>query len=285
MRANLLAAVVASLILLSAAHTGATGSHGGHHGSGENNVDKTTISNKNHDNNSNNNVNNLSNNNNNASANTSRSNSKASARASADANAASGSGDGGSSEVSVDGDDESPASSAAAVYITTSDDTCMGSSSGGGQAESFGFSVGAAWTDSNCIMLKNARELKAQGHHKAAKARLCMDEDNAMAFELAGEPCPRALPSTQAAIAKLRAADPSYVAAGEPAAQLAMLGDGHGVAGAVADAVSGGGGDDAPQLGDLLAMVQSAVQHAAAALSAAAADDAPDLYEDLYGIE
>lgn len=283
MRANLLAAVAASLILLSAAHTGATGTHGGYHGSGGNSVNKTTISNKNHDNNSNNNINNRSNSNNNASANTSRSDSEASAHASADANAASGSGgsDGGSSEVSVDGDDESPASSAAAVYVTTSDDTCMGSSSGGGQGESFGFSVGAAWTDSNCIMLKNARELKAQGHHKAAKARLCMDEDNAMAFELAGEPCPRVLPSTQTALAKLRAADPSYVAAGEPAAQLAMLGDGHGVASAVAD----GGGDDSPQLGDLLAMVQSAVQHAAAALSAAAADGPPDLYEELYGIE
>ncbi|MPY72704.1 MAG: hypothetical protein GEU87_00445 [Alphaproteobacteria bacterium] len=271
----MLAAAISSLILLGSTHAGATGPHGGHDGNGAKNGNKTTILTKNHNSNANNSTNNKINNN--ANANTSRSDS----RASADANAESGSsgGDGGSSDVSVDGGDEAPASSAAAVYVTTSDDTCMGSSSGGGQAESFGFSVGSTWTDSNCIMLKNARELKAQGHHKAAKARLCMDEDNAMAFELAGEPCPRALASTQAAIAKLRAADPSYVAAGEPAMQLAMLGGG--VGGAVAD----GGSGDTPRLGVLLAMVQSAVQHVAAAITPSAPSDDfsdPDL---LYGIE
>ena len=280
MRIRLLTVAILSLIFLSSTHAGATGSHGGHDGNGAKNVNKTTISKKNHNSNVNNSINNKTNNN--ANANTSRSDSRASARASADANAESGSGgDGGASDVSVDGGDEAPASSAAAVYVTTSDDTCMGSSSGGGQAESFGFSVGSTWTDSNCIMLKNARELKAQGHHKAAKARLCMDEDNAIAFELAGEPCPRALASTQAAIAKLRAADPSYVAAGEPVMQLAMLGDGAGVASAVAD----GGSGEAPRPGVLLAMVQSAVQHVAAAITPSMPSDDfsdPDL---LYGIE
>lgn len=274
MRIRLLAAAISSLILLGSTHAGATGSHGGNDANGAKNVNKKTILNENYNSNSNN-INNKTNNN--SSANTNRSD----GRASADAIAESGSGGGGASDVSVDGGDEAPASSAAAVYVTTSDDTCMGSSSGGGQAESFGLSVGAAWTDSNCIMLKNARELHAQGHHKAAKARLCMDEDNAMAFELAGEPCPRALASTQAAIAKLRAADPSYVAAGESAMQLAMLGDGAGGVGAVAD----GGSDGVPRLGVLLAMVQSAVQHVAAAITPSAPTDDfsdPDL---LYGIE
>lgn len=102
----------------------------------------------------------------------------------------------GNSSVSIGGD-EAAASSAAPVFLTTSNDTCMGSSGIGGQGMNFGFSIGTTWTDSNCIMLKNARELKVQGHEKAAKARLCMDADNAKAFELAGEPCPQSLKTAQ----------------------------------------------------------------------------------------
>ena len=116
---------------------------------------------------------------------------------------------GGSSTVRVESD-EDPASSAAGVFLATSDDTCMGSSGAGGQGMGFGFSIGSAWTDPNCIMVKNARELKAHGHDRAARARLCMDDDNAMAFELAGEPCPRELKSTQNAIAKLMELNPNY---------------------------------------------------------------------------
>ena len=199
----------------------------------------------------------------------------ATATATAESSADGGSG-GGSSSASVEGDD-APASSAAPTYITTTDDTCMGSSSVGGQADAFGFSVASSWTDSNCIMLKNARELKAQGHEKAAKARLCMNEDNAMAFELAGEPCPRLLPSTQAALAKIRAADSAYLATVAPSVQLAMLGD------ADADATRADG-DDARPIGTLLAMVQSAVQNVAAAFTAPPGDAAGEPYT-LYGIE
>jgi hypothetical protein len=57
-----------------------------------------------------------------------------------------------------------------------------GVSAAGGQGASFGFSLGSTWTDENCKMLKNASELKSHGHHAAAKARLCMDDDNALAF-------------------------------------------------------------------------------------------------------
>jgi hypothetical protein len=159
-------------------------------------------------NNNNNNTNNNTTNNNNT--NTNNNNSSASAAASA--SSTSGGGDGGSSNVSVGGD-EAAASGAAPVYLTTSNDTCMGSSGIGGQGMTFGFSLGTTWTDSNCIMLKNARELKVQGHEKAAKARLCMDEDNAMAFELAGEPCPRALQTSQAALEKVREHNATYAAA------------------------------------------------------------------------
>lgn len=129
-------------------------------------------------------------------------------------------GGGGNSNVNVEGDDVA-ASSAAPVALTTSNDTCMGSTGLGVQGMQFGFSVGSTWTDSNCIMLKNSRELKMQGHDKAAKARLCMDDDNAMAFELAGEPCPRALKSTQNAIATLGEWKADYAAT--TAAQTAAL--------------------------------------------------------------
>jgi hypothetical protein len=40
-----------------------------------------------------------------------------------------------------------------------------------------------------------------------------MDEDNAMAFELAGEPCPRALQTSQAALEKVREHNATYAAA------------------------------------------------------------------------
>ena len=129
-------------------------------------------------------------------------------------------GGGGNSNVNVEGDDVA-ASSAAPIALTTSNDTCMGSTGLGVQGMQFGFSIGSTWTDSNCIMLKNSRELKMQGHSKAAKARLCMDSDNAMAFELAGTPCPRALKSTQNAIATLGEWKANYAAT--TAAQTAAM--------------------------------------------------------------
>ena len=164
------------------------------------NFNKNTNNNKNHNKNSNSNKNH--NKNNNSNKNTSISKSKNTNTNNNNSKA----------DVKIEGDDF-PASSAAPVQLTTSNDTCMGSSGVGGQGMSFGFSIGSTWTDSNCIMLKNARELKMQGHDKAAKARLCMDEDNAMAFELAGEPCPRELRSTQGAIASLNERRAEYRAA------------------------------------------------------------------------
>lgn len=171
------------------------------------NNNNNTIANTNTNTNTNNNTNNNTNTNTNTNNNTNNNDSNASSNSS-----------GNSTSVSVGGD-EAAASSAAPVYLTSSNDTCMGSSGIGGQGMSFGFSLGTTWTDSNCIMLKNARELKSQGHEKAAKARLCMDDDNAMAFELAGEPCPRALQSSQAAVAKIRDYNPDYMTARTDAAQ------------------------------------------------------------------
>ncbi len=190
--------------------------------------------NKNENKNYNDNYNKNTNNNNSINNNNSTANAESNSSSNANANATGGNananatggeggdgGEGGNSNVNVEGDDAA-ASSAAPIALTTSNDTCMGSTGLGVQGMQFGFSIGSTWTDSNCIMLKNSRELKMQGHDKAAKARLCMDSDNAMAFELAGEPCPRALQSTQNAIATLNGWKADYAAA-PTVAQTATL--------------------------------------------------------------
>jgi hypothetical protein len=284
MRLRLFAAAASALIMLGSGQAGATGAQAGHGGESAYNGSQNTDSNQSHNIDVNNESNKNASYNSNSRTNTARNDSRASARASAHVAAGAGSGSGGgSSSVSAEGDD-TPASGAAAVYVTTSDDTCMGSSGVGGQGDAFGFSVASAWTDSNCIMLKNARELNAQGYPKAARARLCMNEENALAFELAGQPCPRALPSTQAALAKIRAADPAYLAAAEVPVQLAMAGDAGGMSSAGGGA-DGGGADGAPQAGStLLAMVHTAVQTVAAAFAASSAGADPEPYT-LYGIE
>lgn len=190
-----------------------------------NNSKNKNINNNNSTANANANSNSTSNANSNSTSNSSATGGDATATAtggSATSSAAGGSGGeggngggGGNSNVNVEGDDVA-ASSAAPIALTTSNDTCMGSTGLGVQGMQFGFSIGSTWTDSNCIMLKNSRELKMQGHNKAAKARLCMDSDNAMAFELAGEPCPRALKSTQNAIATLGEWKADYAATTAP---------------------------------------------------------------------
>lgn len=201
-----------------------------------------------------------------SSSNTNDSSSEANADASAAANVAGGASGSGSSSANVDGDEDAT-SSAAPIFLSTGDDTCMGSSGVGVQGMEFGFSVGSSWTDENCIMLKNARELKNQGHDKAAKARLCMNDENALAFELAGEPCPRALASTQAALAKIREWNPDYVAAAAPGLQVASTAA---VATTSGDSVSADTAASAtdtdaewlsPKIDGFLAMVSSALDH------------------------
>lgn len=72
----------------------------------------------------------------------------------------------------------------------TSNDTCMGSSSGGITTYGISISAGTTWTDNNCIMLKNARELWNMGLRDAAVARMCMDDNNRDALEVTGIKCP-----------------------------------------------------------------------------------------------
>ena len=84
-----------------------------------------------------------------------------------------------------------PVAPSFAAPLSSSNDTCMGSSSGGAAGPGFSFSVGSTWTDKNCVMLKNAREMWNMGLKDASFARLCMDENNREAIKLAGGTCPQ----------------------------------------------------------------------------------------------
>jgi hypothetical protein len=55
--------------------------------------------------------------------------------------------------------ERNPVSPAVAPALTNSNDTCMGSTAVGASAVAFGLSFGTSWTDNNCLMLKNAREM------------------------------------------------------------------------------------------------------------------------------
>lgn len=74
--------------------------------------------------------------------------------------------------------------------LTSSNDTCMGSTSAGVAVAGFGLNIGSTWTDKNCTMLKNSRELWNYGMKAAALSRMCMDELNKEALELTGYVCP-----------------------------------------------------------------------------------------------
>jgi len=81
--------------------------------------------------------------------------------------------------------------SVAGPNLVTSNDTCMGSTSGSINVAGFGFGAGTSWTDTNCVMLKNSREMWNMGMKAAALARMCMDADNKTALELTGFECPQ----------------------------------------------------------------------------------------------
>ena len=75
--------------------------------------------------------------------------------------------------------------------LVSSNDTCMGSTSGSVNVPGFGATVGSTWTDQNCKMLKNSRELWNMGMKAAALARMCMDDENLDALEMTGFECPQ----------------------------------------------------------------------------------------------
>lgn len=78
------------------------------------------------------------------------------------------------------------ANTAVAPALSSGIDTCMGSSSLGASGMSFGVSLGSTWTDKNCVMLKNARELWNAGQHSASMALLCTDDDIRYSISVSG---------------------------------------------------------------------------------------------------
>jgi outer membrane protein OmpA-like peptidoglycan-associated protein len=138
------------------------------------------------DNNGNNNGN--GNGNNNGNNNSSSSNSQGQSQSANNDNANSNNSD---QSVEVNTYNErNPVSTAYAAPLVSGEDTCMGSSTLGAQAVSFGVSIGTTWQDANCRRLKNSRQLVALGYHGAATALMCVDEDVRHAMEAAGTPCP-----------------------------------------------------------------------------------------------
>lgn len=100
------------------------------------------------------------------------------------------------SAVSVVGDtvtyqaqDRNPVSSAYAANLSSANGTCMGSTSGGAQGASFGFSIGSTWVDGGCDARYDSMALAAAGLKAAATARLCMKAEIAQAMANAGTPC------------------------------------------------------------------------------------------------
>lgn len=75
--------------------------------------------------------------------------------------------------------------------LVSSNDTCMGSSSGSLNVAGFGVGAGTTWTDTNCKMLKNSRELWNMGMKAAALALMCTDPANREALELTDFECPQ----------------------------------------------------------------------------------------------
>ena len=106
-----------------------------------------------------------------------------------------------------------------AAGLSVGEDTCMGSSSIGAQAVSFGLSIGTTWQDDNCRRLKNSRQLVALGYHRAATSLMCVDEDVKNAMIMAGTPCPNGQVQTYIAPAA------AYVAPAREYAPMAPVAD------------------------------------------------------------
>ncbi len=88
-----------------------------------------------------------------------------------------------------------PVNSAYAPHLWATEDTCMGSTSFGGQAVTFGFTFGSTWRDEDCVRRKDSRELYNMGNtmpalRVAALSRMCQKPDNMQALHAAGLSCP-----------------------------------------------------------------------------------------------
>jgi len=86
--------------------------------------------------------------------------------------------------------------------LVSSNDTCMGSASGSLNVPGLGIGLGKTYTDDNCVMLKNSREMWNMGMKGAAMALMCTDAANREALELTGFECPQTTRDRKAASSK-----------------------------------------------------------------------------------
>ena len=83
-----------------------------------------------------------------------------------------------------------PPSAISPSINASNSDLCMVGVSGAVQTQILGISTGQAYSDENCMRLKNAKVLYDMGMKVASVALLCQDERVFKAMSMAGTPCP-----------------------------------------------------------------------------------------------
>ena len=83
-----------------------------------------------------------------------------------------------------------PPSAIAPQFGGSNSDLCTISSSGSVQTQILGISMGATYTEQNCLRLKKAQKLYMFGMKVAAVSVMCQDPDVWKAMMSAGTPCP-----------------------------------------------------------------------------------------------
>jgi len=89
-----------------------------------------------------------------------------------------------------------PPSAISPSINASNSDLCMVGVSGAVQTQILGISTGQAYTDENCMRLKNAKVLYDMGMKVAAVALMCQTRSVFDAMKFAGTPCPIYSPTT-----------------------------------------------------------------------------------------
>lgn len=94
-------------------------------------------------------------------------------------------------EINIAAQERNPVSTATAPALTVANGTCMGSTSGGAQGASFGFSIGGTWVDEGCDIRYDAATLFVLAERRAAINRMCDKKEVRKALRSAGTICPQ----------------------------------------------------------------------------------------------